>query len=136
MELKPIWRNICPWRRWLLIVPYGIETYSKVFLQHRHKTFNRTLWNWNLFNLVSRPIQSAFNRTLWNWNCFTLIARMDKMPPFNRTLWNWNFILVTLLVYIIAFNRTLWNWNVVTILPVLASKTFNRTLWNWNTNSF
>ena len=53
---------------WLLIVPYGIETQTKLNQQEEYKTFNRTLWNWNVWESVVYFPAFAFNRTLWNWN--------------------------------------------------------------------
>ena len=54
----------------LLIVPYGIETNSFVWLFYcGYPAFNRTLWNWNYsWKACTIMLKMSFNRTLWNWN--------------------------------------------------------------------
>ena len=45
MELKPTYIYDKSLELWLLIVPYGIETYSESILFSGLFAFNRTLWN-------------------------------------------------------------------------------------------
>ena len=70
MELKhykAVRRRI--WKT-LLIVPCGIETTLAPGSIQLPLTFNRTMWNWNSWqvNLTSCD-RLTFNRTMWNWNC-------------------------------------------------------------------
>ena len=45
MELKLPYAVYSPFRAFLLIVPYGIETELQETNKARNSTFNRTLWN-------------------------------------------------------------------------------------------
>ena len=45
MELKQAKRGGIHKSMFLLIVPYGIETGTSVFVKSLFKAFNRTLWN-------------------------------------------------------------------------------------------
>ena len=69
---------------------------------------------------TTRLPMRSFNRTLWNWNLLLRYAFHRDIPAFNRTLWNWNRVSVcSYFGPTSAFNRTLWNWN--TSLPSTPS---------------
>ena len=74
----------------LLIGLYGIETAAVLLLVLFCKTFNWTIWYWNLFARHNLHLpQPAFNWTIWYWNRLRLRTK-TTLSPFNWTIWYWN----------------------------------------------
>ena len=131
-----------------------LKHWNYIFPGEGVRTFNRTLWNWNLWRfihhlLVVQLLIVPYGIETQNWN-----QTQGQSGAFNRTLWNWNnlkhlfyqhFINLLIVPYGIetqktitltraeqTFNRTLWNWNHGGRCNRCNQRTFNRTLWNWN----
>ena len=154
MELKQYIIRVISFRRTLLIVPYGIETWRSDGCFGRCEAFNRTLWNWNEVPLHLCRYLNALLIVPYGIETFKERTEGIIHYSFNRTLWNWNVRILIEPVMALTFNRTLWNWNVQAkpCLPELSAllivpygietvaetqgnawiEAFNRTLWNWN----
>ena len=120
----------------LLIVPYGIETSSPTAHRTSPRSFNRTLWNWNMSSSVGYIAINGLLIVPYGIETAFYERQNTETVPFNRTLWNWNKICCNRIRFTLSFNRTLWNWNQErNICGSGQYPTFNRTLWNWNSNT-
>ena len=121
----------------LLIAPYGIE--MRFCWQNRqwYRSFNCTLWNWNLGVIITTAGFDTFNCTLWNWNLgIKVIVRADRhllIAPYGIEIRMIQMMPAMGTYLLIApygieikhievhtkqqytFNCTLWNWNSIVI---------------------
>ena len=154
MELKRVSRRLDDTSAWLLIVPCGIETKTRVKFLTLRSTFNRTLWNWNRAWRRRSCRRVTFNRTLWNWNLPTsgeeqresglLIVPCGIETPYFLSI---SAVVLDLLIVPCGI-ETSWLYNTrlasfLLIVPCgietkemydsfITYDPFNRTLWNWN----
>ena len=139
----------------VLIVPYGIETWSNEQAREIQDCFNRTLWNWNISSIFDGRAEQIVLivpygiETFWYWP-FQALLRFVLIVPYGIETRYKNLVVELEAVLIVPygietvqcfvaklwkrhrFNRTLWNWNFFITCYLDGLFCFNRTLWNWN----
>ena len=133
MELKPAYGRDLSLQWIVLIVPYGIETWTIFSVRLDRRCVNCTLWNWNLVLFMHKRNMFCVNCTLWNWNVLEYL--MNKVSwSVNCTLWNWNIsntcpCTSSSHVLIVPYGiETVVSW----VQICQPQKGVNCTLWNWN----
>ena len=91
MELKLHTNLIIQFRRYILIVPDGIETWKIQQWKLLYLNFNRTRWNWNLVEKYTGETEDFILIVPDGIETIVSTSGRGGSMNFNRTRWNWNW---------------------------------------------